>query len=137
MKSKVIVLMLLAGGSLFGESRFSVFIGGYPGYYAAAPQRPYWVDRQERRQDLREDYRDVQNDYAQVERLRADIARDRYRLNEALENGNEWQASRIAADLARDQRALAALQADIDRDHRDIRRDQRELDRGAGYWRYR
>ena len=137
MKSKVVALLVLAGGSLFAESRFSVIIGGYPGYYAAPPPHPYWVDRQERRQDLREDYRDIQNDYAQVARLRADIARDRYRLNEALEDGNEWQASRIAADLARDQRALAALLADIDRDHRDIRPDQRDLDRGPGYWRYR
>jgi len=137
MKSKVLALMFLAGGSLFAESHFSVVIGGYPGYYTAPLQRPYGVDRQERRQDLREDYRDVQNDYVQVERLRADIARDRYRLNEALEDGNEWQASRIAADLARDQRALAALLADIQRDHRDIRQDQRELDRGRGYWQYR
>ncbi len=137
MKSKVLALMFLAGGSLFAESHFSVVIGGYPGYYTAPLQRPYGVDRQERRQDLREDYRDVQNDYVQVERLRADIARDRYRLNEALEDGNEWQASRIAADLARDQRTLAALLADIERDHRDIRHDQRELNRGRGYWQYR
>ena len=137
MKSRLLVLMLLAGGSLFAESRFSVVIGGYPGYYAAPPPSTYWFDRQARRQDLREDYRDIQNDYAQVDRLRADIARDRFRLNEALGAGNDWQASHIAADLARDQRALAALLADINRDHRDIRRDQLDLDRDLGYWRYR
>jgi hypothetical protein len=55
-------------------------------------------------------------------------------LNEALEDGNDWQASRIAADLARDQRAMAALLADIERDRRDIRHDQPELDRGWSYW---
>ena len=38
MKSKLIAVMLLAGGSLFAESRFSISIGGYgPGYYAPAP----------------------------------------------------------------------------------------------------
>ena len=44
MKSKLIVLMLIAGGSAFAESRFSISIGGgyapgyyAPGYYAPAP----------------------------------------------------------------------------------------------------
>ena len=112
----------MAGGSVFAESHFSAFIGGAPGYYPeGVPYRYY------QRQDLREDYRDIQRDYAQVDRLRADIARDRYQLQQTLGNGDEWQASRIARDLARDQRALNALLQDIARDRRDIRHDEREL----------
>jgi hypothetical protein len=51
MKSKLLVLMLLAGGSAFAESRFSISIGGYaPGYYAPppvyyAPARPHVLFR--------------------------------------------------------------------------------------------
>ena len=41
MKSKLVVLVLVAGGSLFAQSRFSISIGGYgPGYYA--PQGGYY-----------------------------------------------------------------------------------------------
>jgi septal ring factor EnvC (AmiA/AmiB activator) len=129
MKTKLIALMLVAGGSLFAESRFSVFIGSAPGYYPPPPP----PSRAYLRQDLHEDYRDIQRDYEQVDRLRADIARDRHLLNEALEDGNEWQASRIARDLARDQRALDALLRDIARDHRDIRHDEQQLYRERGY----
>jgi septal ring factor EnvC (AmiA/AmiB activator) len=117
MKSKIVALLLVAGASLFAQS----------GFYG---------DRYYQRQDLRADYRDLRKDYAQVDRLRADIARDRYRLNRALAYGNEWQAQRIASDLARDQRALNALLADIARDHRDIRHDEREMNRDY-YRRYR
>ena len=74
-----------------------------------------------------------QSHYAQVDRLRADIARDRYQLQQALEYGDEWRASAIARDLARDQRALAAVMRDIAHDHRDIHRDQQELYRGSGW----
>jgi septal ring factor EnvC (AmiA/AmiB activator) len=130
MKTKLIVLMLAAGGSLFAESRFSVIIGGGQGYYSPSPA-PY---RYYQRQDLHEDYRDIQQDYAQADRLRADIARDRFQLHEAIERGDEWQASRIARDLARDQRALDVLLRDIARDHRDIRHDEQQLDRERGYW---
>src|SRR6266566_8007512 len=51
MKSKLIAVMLVAGGSLFAESRFSISIGGYaPGYYAPppvyyAPVRPHVLYR--------------------------------------------------------------------------------------------
>jgi hypothetical protein len=117
MKAKIVALLLVAGGSLFAQS----------GFYG---------DRYYQRQDLRGDYRDLRNDYAQVDRLRADIARDRYRLNRALAYGDEWQAQRNASDLARDQRALNALLADIARDHRDIRQHEREMNRDY-YWRYR
>jgi septal ring factor EnvC (AmiA/AmiB activator) len=133
MTTKLLGLLLVAGsGSLFAESHFSVMIGGAPGYNA--PQQE--AHDHYLRHDLREDYRDVQNDYAQVDRLRADIARDRYQLQVALEDGDEWQASRIARDLARDQRALDALLRDIARDHHDIHRDQQELYRNRGYWGY-
>jgi hypothetical protein len=133
MKTKLIALMLLAGSSAFAESHWSISIGGYaPGYYPPPPA-PYRVYQ---RQDLHEDYRDIQRDYEQVDRLRADIARDRYQLNQALEDGDEWRASRIARDLARDQRALDALLRDIARDHRDIRHDEQELNRERGYWGY-
>jgi len=133
MKTKLIALMLVAAGSTFAESHWSISIGGYaPGYYPPPPAS-YSVYQ---RQDLHEDYRDIQRDYQQVDRLRADIARDRYQLNRALEDGDEWRASRIARDLARDQRALDALLRDIARDHRDIRRDERELSGERGNWGY-
>jgi len=133
MKTKLIALMLMAGGSLFAETHFSVIIGGAPAYYPPPPP----AYRVYQRQDLREDYRDIQRDYEQVDRLRADIARDRYQLHQALEVGDEWRASNIARDLARDQRALNALLRDIARDRRDIRHDEHELDRERwGYgWR--
>ena len=129
MTGKLAALLVVAAGSLLAESHFSVSIGAAPRYYA--PEAPY---RYYQRQDLREDYRDIQHDYAQVDRLRADIARDRYQLQQAWQSGDEWQASRIARDLARDQRALDALLQDIARDRRDIRRDREEIYRQRGYW---
>lgn len=133
MKTKLTALILLAGSSAFAESHWSISIGGYaPGPYPPPPT-PYRVYQH---QDLREDYRDIRRDYEQVDRLRADIARDRYHLNQALEDGDEWRASRIARDLARDQRALDVLLRDIARDHQDIRRDERELYDERGYWGY-
>ena len=131
MKTKLIALMLMAGGSLFAETHFSVIIGGAPAYYAPPPP----AYRAYQRQDLREDYRDIQRDYQQVDRLRADIARDRYQLRQALEVGDEWRASNIARDIARDQQALNALLRDIARDRRDIRHDEYELNRWGYGWR--
>lgn len=118
MKLTWMPMLLLAGGSLFAQDQY--------GYYGS---------RNYQQQDLRDDYRDLRHDYAQLDRLRADVARDRYQLNETLERGDEWAASRIARDLARDQRALDALEADVNRDHRDVRHDRRDL--YWGYWRYR
>ena len=38
MKSKLVVMMLLAGSSLFGENHFSIGIGiGVPGYWSPPP----------------------------------------------------------------------------------------------------
>jgi hypothetical protein len=44
--------------------------------------------------------------YAYDGSLRADIARDQRRLNEALRRGRSREAARIARDLARDRQAL-------------------------------
>jgi len=64
--------------------------------------------------------RDIDRDYARVARMRNDIARDQARLNEDIRCGRSAAAARDAADLARDQRALAAQTRDIrhDRDWR-------------------
>jgi hypothetical protein len=82
-----------------------------------------WADRDYDSRDLRHDYRDVHHDYARANALEADIARDRARLDEDIRRGNQGRASRDAADLARDQRALDALRRDIRHDQRDLNRD--------------
>lgn len=110
MKFKLAPLALLAAAPIFAQNYY-----GYNG------------DRYAQHQDLRGDYRDVHHDYARVDRLRNDVARDQYRLNEALRRGDERAAGRIARDMARDQRRLYALHADIDRDQRDIHHDQRRM----------
>jgi hypothetical protein len=89
----------------------------------ARAQDGYW-DRYHDRQDLR-------RDYARVERLRADIARDQYRLNENLRCGRNYAAERDARDLARDQRALAGLLRDIRHDRRDLYWDRRDYTRDS------
>ena len=88
-----------------------------------------WRDIHHDREDLRHDYRDLRSDYAQADRLRADIARDRWMLDEDLRCGREWAARSDAADLARDQRALNRLTRDIRHDQADIYRDRRDLHR--------
>jgi hypothetical protein len=77
-------------------------------------------------QDRYYDRQDVRHDYAQRNRLRADIARDEARLNEANRRGRWGEARAIRRDLDRDYRALDAL-------NRDIRHDQRDLRYGRGY----
>jgi hypothetical protein len=73
-----------------------------------------------------QEWRDVRHDYNRVDRMQADIARDRARLNEDIRCGRQAAAARDAADLARDQRAL-------DAQYRDIRHDVRGDDyRGYG-----
>ena len=49
------------------------------------------------------------NRYDRIEELQEHIARDRARLDEAIRCGNDAEASRQAADLARDQRLLLNL----------------------------
>lgn len=46
------------------------------------------------------------NRYDLIEELQEHISRDRARLNEAIRCGNDAEAARQAADLARDQRLL-------------------------------
>ena len=82
--------------------------------------------------DLRRDY---PNDYRRVEELRADISRDRARLDCHIREGREYQAADDARDLARDQRMLNELMAHIERDrnaqyrdNRDYRNDNRNRD---------
>lgn len=91
-----------------------------------------WRDIRHDQQDLRSDYRDINHDYARVNAMRADIARDRARLNEDIRCGRSAAAARDAQDLARDQRALDAQVRDVRhdqfgafRDRQDIRRDWR------------
>jgi hypothetical protein len=79
----------------------------------AAAQDGYWQRR------------DLRSDYARVDRMRADIARDRWRMNEDIRCGRGRAAAAEAADLARDQRALNGQLRDIHRDRRDLRRDYR------------
>jgi hypothetical protein len=62
--------------------------------------------------------RDLRGDYARVNRMQADISRDRARMNEDIRYGRSAAAARDAADLARDQRALDAQMRDIHRDQR-------------------
>ena len=88
-----------------------------------------WHGRDYQREDLRHDYRDLSGDYARVNAMRADIARDRTRLNEDIRCGREAAAARDAADLARDQRALEAQLRDIRHDQRDIYRDEQSYQR--------
>ena len=79
-------------------------------------------------QDRRE-REDLRHDYAQSERLRADIARDQARLDEAYRRGRWQEARAIRRDLDRDYVKLNAL-------HRDIRQDQRDLRYERGDYRY-
>src|SRR5260370_41127523 len=86
---------------------------GMAGASVLSAEEPYW-DRRDRdihydRQDLRQDYRDLRHDYSQVNDLRADIARDRWRLDEDIRCGRDQAAAQDARDLARAQRALRAL----------------------------
>lgn len=83
------------------------------------------VDAQNR--DLRRDYRDVQGDYARLDALRADVARDRYQLDQARRSGDRYAAHQIKRDLNRDEHAMHALEHDIRHDRHDIRQDQRDL----------
>ena len=65
------------------------------------------------RQDMRDSYNNpyaYRNSYDRREELEQHIAYDRAKLNEAIRCGNDAEAARQAADLARDQRELRALQ---------------------------
>ena len=64
------------------------------------------------RQDMRDAYNNAygyRNSYDRREELEEHIAHDRAKLNEAIRCGNDAEAARQAADLARDQRELRDL----------------------------
>jgi len=69
------------------------------------------------RQDYRTGYNNAynrtygnSNSYDRIEELEQHIAGDHAKLNEAIRCGNDSEAARQAADLARDQRELHELQ---------------------------
>lgn len=63
-----------------------------------------------------QDWRDLHHDYARSDRMSDDMARDQARLNEDIRCGRTEAAAEDARDLARDQRAYASQQSDIQRD---------------------
>lgn len=65
------------------------------------------------RQNMRDSYNAYayRNSYDRREELEQHIAHDRAKLNEAIRCGNDAEAARQAADLARDQREFRALQS--------------------------
>jgi hypothetical protein len=92
-----------------------------------------WRDVFRERRDVRSDYRDMGRDMGRdrdnLDRARADIARDQWQLNEAIRCGRSAEAARIAADLARDQQALRAQMRDTQGDRYDAYYDRRDLRR--------
>jgi hypothetical protein len=97
--SKMLTWLTVAAGMAFsGASTLSA-------------QDSYW--------ERHEDSRHIRRDYDRLEGMRAHIARDRARLNEDIRQGRDRAAARDAADLARDQRALAAQTRDIRQDYRE------------------
>jgi hypothetical protein len=95
-----------------------------PGASTLSAQDRYWDHR-----DLRSDYRDLAHDYGNVNRLRTDIGRDQWRLNEALRCGRNWEAAQIARDIDRDRWRLNSQYRDIRRDQYDTYRDRRDYRR--------
>jgi hypothetical protein len=87
---------------------FTLAVGmAIPGASVLSAEGSYW------------DRRDLRHDYSRVNNLRADIARDRARLNEDIRCGRDRAASQDARDLARDQRTLNAQIRDIRHDRAD------------------
>jgi hypothetical protein len=70
---------------------------GFTGVPALSAAQPYGY-----RQDLR-------SDDSRIDRMRAEIAADRARLNEDIRRGRQWAVRRDREELARDRRALDAL----------------------------
>ncbi|MFN7995561.1 MAG: hypothetical protein U0Q18_18265 [Bryobacteraceae bacterium] len=125
--SKVLAIAAIATGTLISAA-------------GARAQDRYWDDRDYRhdRRDLRNDSRDLDHDYDRVNRLRSDIARDQWRMNEDLRCGRYREADRQARDIERDQRKLDSQWRDIRRDHRDMYWDRRDMHRESrDYWRDR
>jgi hypothetical protein len=66
-----------------------------------------------------QDWRDLHQDYNRADRLNAEIARDRARVNEDIRCGRPTAAAHDRAELVREQRELAAQRRDIRQDWRD------------------
>jgi hypothetical protein len=117
MKYKLIAFMLIAGGSAFAQSRFSIQIGGYgPGYYAPPPAyygparhyrsygggAGYWgedPDRQHRRAEwygLHNHQEGERYMYGDSEELREHQAQERWQLRH--EQWHERNGDYDAAD---------------------------------------
>ena len=73
--------------------------------------------------DRYSDRQDIRRDDAAISRLRANIVRDRCRLNEDIRAGRRREAARDAEDLARDERMLNARLHDVHHDRNDYWRD--------------
>ena len=69
------------------------------------------------------DRQDIRHDDMAISRLRADIERDRCRLNDDIRFGRRREAARDRENLARDQRALDARLRDVRHDRNDFYRD--------------
>jgi hypothetical protein len=117
MKSRLFVWFALAAGAAL------------PGASTLSAQD--WRVMFQNNRDVRSDSRDIAraSDRNKLDRMRGDVARDQARLNEAIRCGRSAEAARIAADMARDQRALDAQLRDTQHDRYNAsfnRRDTRD-----------
>ena len=108
--SRLMAMAAMAAGMLFSTG--------------TARAEDYYRDYRDYR-DIHNDRRDLRHDYGNVERLRARVANDRYRLNEDLRRGRRFAAQQDARELDRDQRLLDSQWRDINHDRRDMYRDRR------------
>ena len=74
---------------------------------------------------LAQDRRELRHDYRVIERLRAEVQRDRMRLDEDVRRGHYRQANRDRAKLARDERRLHDWEREARSDRHDMRRSWR------------
>ena len=107
--SKFLALGTIAAGLVFSGT-------------TAQAQERYGDRYSNRYADRYSDRQHLNRDYQRVERLRAAVAADRYRLDEDRRCGRRWAAERDARDLARHQ-------YELERQWRDIRHDRAEM-----YW---
>ena len=104
---------LLAGDGFGRDYRVDVRVGGNYGDR----------DRHSR------EWEDLRRDETQAAALRADIARDRARLNCDYREGRRYQIARDEQDLARDEWAFRELMFHIERDRERVYREEREYGR--------
>ena len=121
--------------NLFAISALTVVLGGGQSLLAADGffgRGGHIEIRYDSRDQGRYENSDLRRDYRRAEELRADISRDRARLDCHIREGREYQAADDARDLARDQRMLNELMAHIERDrnaqYRDYRNENRDRD---------